>query len=240
MFTGLVEAVGRVRRLERRGPSAKAFVEAPFDDLALGDSVAVSGACLTVTRLAAGGFEADLSAETLDLTTLGKLGVGAKVNLERASKVGGRLGGHMVLGHVDGVGRVVEKTAVGEAFRTGIQVDRALAPFLAAKGSVAIDGVSLTINGVVDSASAVVFTLMLIPHTLGATTLEDLRETAAVNVEVDVLARYVARQLAVAGMGLPTGAGAPHNSAHDDRRDPAQSSASADQRLLERLQRGGW
>ena len=119
MFTGLVEAVGRVRRIERRGPSAKLFVEAPFDDLALGDSVAVSGACLTVTRLERDGFEADMSQETLRVTTLGRLSGGSKVNLERATKVGARMGGHMVLGHVDGVGRCTQDGDAGLRQRLG-------------------------------------------------------------------------------------------------------------------------
>jgi riboflavin synthase len=233
VFTGLVEAVGRLRRIERRGPSALLVVEAPFEDLALGDSVAVSGACLTVTRTFAGGFDADLSAETLSLTTLGKLGAGAKVNLERASKVGGRLGGHMVLGHVDGLGRLTERTPVGEAHRVTIEVPASLAAFVAAKGSVAIDGTSLTVNDVADGPTATRFSLMLIPHTLGATTLQDLRTGDWVNVEVDVLARYVARQIEVAA--LLTGAGRPHNGPDEPSRG-----TSADDRLLDKLQRGGW
>ncbi len=236
MFTGLVEAVGRLRRMERRGPSASALVEAPFDDLALGDSVSVCGACLTVTRLVPGGFEADLSAETLALTTLGALGAGSRVNLERASKLGSRLGGHIVLGHVDGVGRVVEKTLVGDAFRTGIELDAALAPFVAPKGSVAVDGVSLTVNTVVDGAASVTFGLMLIPHTLSATTLEGLKQGDRVNVEVDVLARYVARQRDLATsrqVGVFGADERPHKGAHHDPTGP-------DDRLLDKLRRGGW
>ena len=242
MFTGLVEAVGRVRRVERRGPSAKIFVEAPFDDLALGDSVCVSGACLTVTRVAPDGFEADMSAETLAVTTLGRLAGGSKVNLERATKMGARLGGHMVLGHVDGVGYVVEKTEVGGAYRTGISVGAELAPFLAAKGSVSIEGVSLTVNDVTDvpatsGGGKVVFTLMLIPLTLSATTLKDLAALAEVNVEVDVLARYVARQLAVMGSGVSDVGLRPHTVDH--ARDSSRGT-DADQRLLDKLKHGGW
>ena len=198
MFTGLVETVAEVRSLRRSGPEAQLVVAVELDAVELGESIAVSGVCLTVTRVLADGFQADVSSETLSLTTLGDLGNGSRVNIERATQLGGRMGGHMVLGHVDGLGVVSSFERVANAWRLLVTAPESLQRFLAAKGSVAIDGVSLTINRLVAPAS---FEVMLVPHTLEVTTLKDLRAGKRVNLEVDVLARYVARQLECAAGG---------------------------------------
>ncbi len=191
MFTGLVECTGRVARRISRGPSERLVIEAPLTALALGESIAVNGACLTVVSDHGGSFEADVSAETLEKTTLGELGVGSEVNLERSLKVGDRLGGHLVAGHVDGVGRLVEITPSGDARRLSFEAPELLAPFIASKGSVAIDGVSLTVNDV----SGRRFGVMLIPHTLAVTNLKHLRPGSHINLEIDLVARYVVRYL---------------------------------------------
>ncbi len=222
MFTGLVEAVGVLRRHAERGGAVRAVVETSLGPLVLGESIAVDGACLTVDRIGARGFEADMSSETLDKTTLGALEVPARVHLERATPLGGRMGGHMVLGHVDGVGRVAEAARMGDTVRLGVRAPRDLARFLAEKGSVAVNGVSLTLNRVAGAGPEVLFEVMLVPHTLERTRLGDLGPGAAVNVEVDVLARYVARQLEAGGGRTET-----H---HDDD----------DQRILAKLRAGGW
>jgi riboflavin synthase len=221
MFTGLVETTGVLRR--RAGsPVARAFIETSLGPLTLGESISVNGACLTVDRIVAGGFECDMSSETLDRTTLGELPLGGGVHLERATPLGGRMGGHTVLGHVDGVGRVSAREPRGEALRFEVTLPAELARFVAAKGSIAIDGVSLTLNNVSKIGSAgVAVDVMLVPHTLGRTFLHEIRVGGRVNIEVDVLARYVARQLEVAG-----------SQTTDDTHD--------DQRLLEKLRSGGW
>jgi riboflavin synthase len=222
MFTGLIEEVGILRR-RRGGATARALIETNLGPLSLGESVNVSGACLTVDRMAPGGFECDLSAETLERTTLGALPEGARVHLERATPLGGRMGGHMVLGHVDGIGQVAGRTQVSAAIRLSVRAPTELARFLAAKGSIAIDGVSLTLNDVGPAA----FDVMLVPHTLAKTFLGELRPGAAVNLEVDVLARYVARQMEVSALG---GAGHGEKDGHVDR----------DERLLDKLRSGGF
>lgn len=223
MFTGLVETTGVLRR--RSGsPVARAFIETTLAPLALGESIAVDGACLTVDRILPGGFECDMSSETLERTTLGALSLGAHVHLERAVPLGGRMGGHMVLGHVDAVGRVSAREASGDALRFEFTLGAELAGFVATKGSIAIDGVSLTVNHVTDGGQGPLrFDVMLVPHTLGRTLLEKRMVGAAVNIEVDVLARYVARQLDVGRPALPK-VGSPPD----------------DERLLEKLRSGGW
>lgn len=199
MFTGLVETIGVLRR--RGGsPVARAWIETSLGPLTLGESISVQGACLTVDRIAVGGFECDMSAETLSRTTLGQRPLGSRVHLERATPVGGRLGGHMVLGHVDGVGVITAVVPVGTATRLEVRAPAELERFLASKGSVCLDGVSLTLNAVGRASSGTVtFDVMLVPHTIGRTLLEEAGPGAHVNIEVDVLARYVARQLEVAG-----------------------------------------
>jgi riboflavin synthase len=210
MFTGLVEAKGTLVRRIDRGREARLvvrgdLVDAPGggaapgrrDPIALGESIAVDGVCLTVdSLLKAGGpgpttFEVDASSETLDRTTLGSLAPGAAVNLERAVAVGSRLGGHIVSGHVDGVGRVVALAPSGAALVVGFEAPAELARFIAPKGSICVSGVSLTVNGVSGST----FDVMLIPHTQTKTSLDSLVVGSRVNLEVDVLARYVARLL---------------------------------------------
>lgn len=227
MFTGLVETIGTLRRRSGR-PVARALVEASFGGpLVLGESISVNGACLTVDRILDGAFEVDMSEETLTRTTLGDLPLGARVHLERATVAGSRLGGHIVAGHVDGVGRVAERSPRGDAVRLAVRAPLDLAPFLAPKGSVAVDGVSLTLNAVAGSPgdADVLFEVMLVPHTLAATFLGALRPGDRVNVEVDVLARYVARWLEFRGAPAATAAAA----GPDD-----------DERLLQKLRTSGY
>jgi len=193
MFTGLVELKGSLARRSRRGPGYRVSVEAALGALTLGESISVSGACLTVVSSDAHGFEADVSLETAEKTTLGALAIGAKVNLERALKVGDRLGGHLVSGHVDTVAELLRVAPAGEARELSVGFPRELARFIAAKGSITLDGVSLTVNAVSDS----VLSVMVIPHTLSVTTLGELQPGAPINLEVDTLARYAVRFLEV-------------------------------------------
>lgn len=199
MFTGLIQSVGTLVERSPSAAGARVHVATSFERLELGESVSVSGACLTVAKLSSRGFEADLSSETLARTTLGALAVGARVNLERALAAGDRLGGHLVTGHVDGLARVLEVERLGDSVRVRFECDAELARFVAAKGSVALDGVSLTVNDVGRST----FSVMLIPHTLGMTTLSDLAPSSLVNFEVDLVARYVARFLETGASEAP-------------------------------------
>ena len=194
MFTGIIQAVGRIVRLEPRSGDVRLHVDTAALDLAdvqLGDSIAVSGVCLTAVTLDARGFSADVSNETLALTTLGKLKPGDPVNLEKALRLADRLGGHLVSGHVDGVGKVVSIAPDGRSQRWSFDVPAALARYIAAKGSVCIDGTSLTVNEV----SATRFGVNLIPHTVEHTAFHARRVGDAVNIEVDVVARYIERLL---------------------------------------------
>lgn len=191
VFTGLVETTGELRARERRGPGYRLQIATELAPLALGESIAVNGACLTVVEFDAHGFAADVSLETAQKTTLGQLPLGARVNLERSLCLGDRLGGHLVSGHVDGVARVLEVESVGEAWRVSIASPPELARYVAQKGSVALDGVSLTVNDV-DGA---VFEVMLIPHTRQVTSFGTLAPGNELNMEVDLLARYVVRYL---------------------------------------------
>jgi len=191
MFTGIVEEVGAIVSRATRGPGARLTIACGFRDLALGESIAVSGVCLTVDALAKNGFEADASAETLARSTLEQARVGTKVNLERALLPDGRLGGHFVAGHVDGRSKLLGREKLGDAFDLSFALPSELARFVAPKGSIAIDGVSLTVNDV----EAKRFSVVIVPHTLKKTTLAELSAGAQVNLEVDVLARYVARHL---------------------------------------------
>jgi riboflavin synthase len=190
MFTGLVEAVGRVGTVETAGQGRRLRVAAPEDpawQLALGESVAVNGVCLTVVEAGAGRLAFDLAEETLRVTTLGELRTGDPVNLERPLRFDGRLGGHLVLGHVDGIGRVTAVRPEGEGARLEVDVPPGLRPLLIPKGSVAVDGVSLTVAGLADTA----FAVALIPHTLEVTTLGQRRPGDPVNLEMDVIGKYV-------------------------------------------------
>ena len=231
MFTGLVEMIGVLRR--RGGsPVARAFIETNLGPLTLGESISVQGACLTVDRIVSGGFECDMSAETLTRTTLGQRPLGSRVHLERATPVGGRLGGHMVLGHVDGVGVVTAVVPVGSATRLEVRAPADLERFLASKGSVCLDGVSLTLNAVGRASSgAVTSAVTPVPHTIGRTLLEEAGPGAHVNIEVDVLARYVARQLEVATLGRPRGQG---------RGEQDEPDVDHDERILAKLRSGGF
>jgi riboflavin synthase len=194
MFTGIIQSVGRIARLEPRGGDVRLVVdttELDLSDVQLGDSISVSGVCLTAVTLEARGFSADVSNETLSLTTLGKLKAGDPVNLEKALRLADRLGGHLVSGHVDGLGKVVSITADGRSQRWTFEVSPALARYIAAKGSVCIDGTSLTVNEV----SGGRFGVNLIPHTVEHTAFHVRRVGDAVNIEVDVIARYVEQLL---------------------------------------------
>jgi riboflavin synthase len=197
MFTGLVEELGMIRRVQRRSTGAQLVIGAQkvLQGVKLGDSIAVSGACLTVTAVGRDEFVADCMPETLERSTLGAATKGTVVNLERSLAIGDRLGGHLVLGHVDAVVVVKGVDDRGESQEVRLSLPASVAPFIAEKGSVALDGVSLTIMRV-DGQE---FVVGLIPHTIGATTLRLLEKGRAVNLEADVIARYVYRSLAVMG-----------------------------------------
>jgi riboflavin synthase len=191
MFTGLIETQGIVTRVEKVSGGAQIEVYAPEfgRDMAIGDSIAVDGACLTVARFIRGAFIADVSDETLSKTTLGELRQSSKVNLERALRLSDRLGGHLVSGHVDGVGRLLLRHPAGNSTVYQFQVPGALLPYVVSKGSVAIDGISLTVAQVRGES----FAAAVVPHTEEVTTLKDKPIGAPVNVEVDVMAKYVER-----------------------------------------------
>ena len=191
MFTGLIEELGRVLSLERGEPSRLCILaEETRKDLALGSSIAVNGACLTVTQLSDASFTVDLSPETVKATNLGQLREGEGVNLERPLRLGDRLGGHWVSGHVDGVGVIQEKRPAGDFFLFAFSYPSTIAAFLAPKGSVAVDGISLTVVEVKKG----VFTVQVIPFTHHQTTLGEKRVGDSVNIEADLVARYL-RQL---------------------------------------------
>lgn len=190
MFTGIVTAVGRVTEASPSSGGMKLTIDAanlPLDDVAIGDSIAVNGACLTVVSLSARTFDVDLSRETL--ACIAGLDAGARVNLEKALRLSDRLGGHLVSGHVDGVGTVERIEAVGDNRVFEFSVPEALSRYVARKGSVAVNGVSLTVNDV----SRNTFAVNLIPHTLASTNLAALVPGARVNIEIDLVARYVER-----------------------------------------------
>ncbi len=210
MFTGIIQAIGKIAVLERRGGDMRLRVQAgklDLTDVNPGDSIAVSGVCLTVVELSAKDFVADVSGETLACTTLGGLKPGAAVNLEKALLPTTRLGGHLVSGHVDGVGKILDRRQDARSVRLRVAVPRELGKYIAGKGSVCIDGVSLTVNAVHDSrdgggrathgavADDAEFEVNIVPHTLAETTLGELATGHAVNIEVDLLARYLERLL---------------------------------------------
>jgi riboflavin synthase len=198
MFTGIVEELGEVVRLEVSRQSARLTVRGPrvVSDATHGASIAVNGCCLTVVEHDAEAFTADVMAVTLDTTALGDLCPGSAVNLERATPAGGRLGGHVVQGHVDGTGTIVERQPGEHWELVRIEVPGHLARYVVAKGSIAVDGTSLTVADVDDSGGRTVLTVSLIPETLAATTLGRAAVGSRVNLEVDVLAKYVERLLA--------------------------------------------
>lgn len=198
MFTGIIEGTGRVRAIEPRGGDVTIIIDAgdvPLEAVEIGGSIAVNGVCLTATRFEPGAFAADVSRETLSLTTLGQCVVGTQVNLEKALRAGQALGGHYVTGHVDGVGRVLSRHDDARSVRVEFEVPTELAHYVARKGSVCVDGVSLTVNG----ASGAKFDVNLVPHTLEKTILGGYQAGTRVNLEIDIIARYVERMLQASG-----------------------------------------
>ena len=194
MFTGIVSDIGRIESVEQRGDT-RVTIATAYDtsDVDLGASIACSGVCLTVVDKAPGRFVVDVSGETIARTAEGQWTEGRALNLERALKLGEELGGHIVTGHVDGVADVAEVSPDGDSRRVAFRIAGDLAPFLAQKGSVTIDGVSLTVNDVRDTGDGTHFSINLIPHTQSVTTLGALQPGQAVNIEIDVLARYLQR-----------------------------------------------
>ncbi len=194
MFTGIVQAVGRIGHLETKGEDSRLHVVCQgldMSDVSLGDSIAVNGVCLTAVICDGDGFWADVSGETLAHTTLGEVRTGSRVNLEMALTPSSRLGGHLVSGHVDGVGVVQGRRDDGRSVRFQLEAPQQLARYIAQKGSICVDGVSLTVNAV----SGARFDLNIVPHTLESTTLGDLKSGQRVNLEVDLIARYLERLL---------------------------------------------
>ncbi|OAG27846.1 riboflavin synthase [Thermodesulfatator autotrophicus] len=202
MFTGIVEGLGKIVKIVPLAKGRRFFILVPFDisDTKLGDSIAVNGACLTVTTLEGDVFSVDVSPETLKRTTLGSFLVGEKVNLERALRVGDRLGGHLVTGHVDGVGQVIDRREQGDFIFYKIEVPRELSRYLVEKGSIAVDGISLTVNQVKDN----VVELAIIPHTAKLTTIGFRKPGDTVNIEVDIIGKYVERLLKPYSQGTVT------------------------------------
>ena len=202
MFTGIIQAVGKIESVTLQGKDENAGVRLqidagtlPMDDVKTGDSIALNGACMTVVEKTENGFKIDVSHESLDKTT-GLDGTN-EVNLEKAMALGDMLGGHLVSGHVDGVGIVRQFSPVAESWELVIEATLHLAKFLAYKGSVAVNGVSLTINNVTDIETGCLFSINLIPHTIEVTTLKNLKAGSRVNLEIDLIARYVERMLTV-------------------------------------------
>jgi riboflavin synthase len=195
MFTGIITDIGDIISVEQRGDLRLVVGTAyDMDSVAIGASIACSGVCLTVVEKASGQFAVDASAETVSRTAAGMWSAGNRLNLERALKVGDELGGHIVTGHVDGVGQIVANEPVGDSWKVTVSAPASLSPYIAAKGSITVDGVSLTVNEVTDQADGTAhFTLNIIPHTAEMTTLNDLHPRREVNLEIDVLARYLKR-----------------------------------------------
>ena len=196
MFTGLIEQVGTIDVLDHGEDGLSVRIVCALNPYTLGESIAVNGTCLTVKSFSETHFDADASPETLDKTNLGDLSTGDRVHLERAMALGDRLGGHLVTGHVDGVGTLVGRETEGEYLRVTFEVPKPLAPFLAPKGSITVNGVSLTVNAVVGTR----FDVMLVPYTLDETTFGQMQPGARVNLEVDILAKYVASLLGKPGV----------------------------------------
>ncbi|TDY01692.1 riboflavin synthase [Thiohalophilus thiocyanatoxydans] len=194
MFTGIIQSVGKVAAIEPKGADARVRIQTDtlsLADVALGDSIAVNGVCLTAVELPGDGIWADVSGETLSRTTFAEIKNGSRVNLEKALTPTTHLGGHLVSGHVDGIGEVVERSEAGRSVKFRIKAPDELARYIATKGSICVDGISLTVNAV-DGA---LFDLNIVPHTLTQTTMGDFQAGQRVNLEVDVIARYLERLL---------------------------------------------
>jgi riboflavin synthase len=201
MFTGIIKAKGVINAMEKRGGDVRLSVRSdglPWSDYEQGESIAVNGVCLTAVALHEDGFDTDVSVETLDVTALGGLGVGSPVNLEPAISLGERLGGHLVSGHVDCTGTVISRDVDARSIRLAIEIPRKYSRYVARKGSVCVDGVSLTVNEV----SGNTFELNIIPHTAEVTIIDNYAQGTVVNVEVDLLARYLERLLDQDGDGI--------------------------------------
>lgn len=192
MFTGIITAVGKIEKIEPRGGDWRLTINTAnldLSDVALGDSIATSGVCLTAIELGAQSFVADVSAETLKVSTLGGLSVGSRVNLEKALRLQDRLGGHLVSGHVDGIGKILQIDQEARSVRYLVEAPQDLARFIAHKGSITINGVSLTVNQV----DGLKFDVNIVPHTIAHTTIDEFQIGTEVNLEVDMLARYLER-----------------------------------------------
>jgi riboflavin synthase len=195
MFTGIITDIGTIHSVEQRGDLRLVIgCSYDMDSVAIGASIACSGVCLTVVDKADGWFAVDASVETVSRTASGMWNEGTRLNLERALKVGDELGGHIVTGHVDGVGQIIASETIGDSWKVTVSAPAALSPYIAAKGSITVDGVSLTVNEVVDQPDGTAhFMLNIIPHTAQMTTLDSLAVGREVNLEIDVLARYLKR-----------------------------------------------
>ncbi len=201
MFTGIVAAVGRIESVEPLGDGVRLVVEAGglgLDDVAIGDSIAIQGACMTAVAVEGNRFTVEVSRESLNHTA--GLDRPGEVNLEKALRLADRLGGHLVSGHVDGLGEVVLFEPVGESWRLDVRVPPELSKYFAYKGSATVNGTSLTVNSVVDTPLGAVISINLIPHTIAVTTLRALKAGDRVNVEVDLIARYVERMLSATSL----------------------------------------
>ncbi len=194
MFTGIIQAIGQIAAIEPKGQDSRFYIKTgalELTDVAIGDSIATNGICLTAISLPGDGFWADVSGETLSKTTFKHIKVGSKVNLEKALLPTTHLGGHMVSGHVDGLGKIIERSHAGRSIHFKIQAPAELAKYIAAKGSICVNGISLTVNDV----KGAVFELNIVPHTLDETTLSYAQAGDEVNLEVDIIARYLERLL---------------------------------------------
>lgn len=193
MFTGLIEGTGTLLRIDRHGPDAKMVIQARYtmENLTLGESIAVDGACLTVVSFEGTVFTVDVSVETLSCTTLGRKQLGKRLNLERALRLGDRLGGHLVSGHVDAIGILKDRMQEGRSWRLFFEVPAEISRYIIEKGSVAINGISLTVNGCSEGR----FDVNIIPHTAKETTIEELQVGDTVNIETDLIGKYVEKML---------------------------------------------
>jgi riboflavin synthase len=207
MFTGLIEGTGTLQRIDRLEADALMIIQANFDmgKIVLGESIAVDGACLTVVSFKGNVFSADISAETLGRTTLGRKAPGSRLNLERALRVGNRLGGHIVSGHVDGIGVLKDQRREGRSLRLFFSVPPGVSRYIVEKGSIAINGISLTVNGCTEDS----FDVNIVPHTARETTIDEWRIGTSVNLETDIIGKYVEKMLSgrttVAGESKDTG-----------------------------------